>query len=124
MPSRRKDVAFHHNEENTMPTEQEAIERERAAFVEGCEYAGSTYLNESRRKFRKREASLRYPLTQTVPREVADPHGTAWKYRVVDNVIQGKWNGHIWSTDVPSITPERIRIWANLLDNPTIEQPL
>jgi hypothetical protein len=118
-------------------TEREAVLRERAAFAEGASwqrYRGPSadVLASARLSLTEAEAAHTYPLPRvTRPRVVRDPHddyGQEW--RVVNGRLEfrppyGQWGEAHKRTDAiydgsclfPTL--ERIRMWADLLANPT-----
>jgi len=107
-------------------TEREVVLRERVAFTRGWKEWQSVEHEDD-----VFGAALRcYPLpTVTRPRVVDDPPGhRLWQWRVLNGQLQCRWNGFGgWNTEWGStekalerieITPERIKMWADLLDNP------
>lgn len=117
-------------------TEREAVLRERKAYAEGAEWAWRTnYAEHTGAKFNHnghvdRSAAFRYPLPSiTRPRAVKDPEYPRFEWRVVDGELQSSLGGDGWSAafryvswgGVERPTPERIRLWADLLSNPLEE---
>jgi hypothetical protein len=114
----------------TTVTEREAVLRERKAFREGALAA----VNEPPQWHHQIDtaAARRYPLPRVQrPRVVRDPHDDyEQEWRVVNGRLEfrppyGQWGEAHKRTDAiydgsclfP--TPERIRMWADLLTNPT-----
>lgn len=104
-------------------TEREAVLRERKAFVEGarriCVAANSGII----RMFdHERDAAEIYPLpTITRPRVVRDPHGIDIRWTVRSRQVVA-YDSDQFPCAV-GVTPERVKLWADLLANPTEEVP-
>lgn len=98
-------------------TEREAVLREREAYVKGRFEAGKGL------DWHARSRCL-YPLpTITRPRVVKDPHSADIVWRCDGGVLQYRQGNHEWSMG-PGYwyaSPERVRLWAELLANPTEE---
>lgn len=116
--------------DEAMVTERDAVERERAAYTEGAKWAWRTnYAECTGARFNHnghvdRAAAYRYPLpTITRPRVVKDPHSADIVWRCDGGVLQYRQGNHEWSMG-PGYWyafPERVRLWADLLANPTEE---
>lgn len=116
---------------DNMVTEREAVERQRRAYAAGRCDGGFPY------KESYALASKLYPLpTTTRPRVVTDcldPSCAPRSFRLVDGQLQTKCLGDTWhcldngsshatvSGKGVAITPDRIRMLADLLANPTEE---
>lgn len=106
-----------------MPTERECVERERKAWACGrlpCTEIG-TPLSDAWAKVEREAAEMyQYPKV-TRPRVEPDPEDSrvTWNY-IPDGGFGWSWDG---SGREPSVypTPERVRLWASLLANPTEE---
>jgi hypothetical protein len=82
---------------------------------------------------RAAEAERRFPkvLKETRPRVLVDSHGVAWRYLSATSpqnygrLQYRERDSTIWDDELragsPGPTPERIRLWNQLLDNPTEE---
>lgn len=103
-----------------MPTEREAVERERKAWDEAayrlsCCGAGSQESNRLRDNL--------YPLPKTTrPRVVRDPHASVlhWRFREeklewCDGLDEDLW----WNEPRAAVTPARVALWADLIARPT-----
>lgn len=102
-------------------TERQAVERERAAWVEGF-LCGADNHSATVRSIALGAAVRHYPLPKiTRPRVVADEFGVQWK--VVDGEVVLHANGDDGGIDVNdyNTTTKRILLWADLLNNPTEE---
>lgn len=104
-------------------TEREAVLRERtgyyAGYVDGvCAADPGAVISPSHIQER---AAKRFPLPKvTRPRVVADSEGNAW--RVVDGNLECRDAVNEWTrVRHCGITAERLRMWADLLANPTEE---
>jgi hypothetical protein len=114
-----------------MVSEREAILRERAAVNEAlrvlCQRGGERFLGALPQDW---EGSLTFaaklhPLPQVErPRVVPDGQGLAW--RMVCGLLEFRWeqeprdrNWYKATENVVEITHPRIRLWADLLANPT-----
>lgn len=115
--------------DNQTVTEREVVLRERKAFLQGIR--STSFLMVTDDSYWSDEAVRRYPLPLiTRPRVVKDPEaGFDQRWRVVDGCLEyavpnGPWHkAHKrsnWS-GVEQPTPARIRLWADLLHNPTEE---
>lgn len=98
--------------------------REREAFIAGAEWyrtvlsnAGSTGCDLVLSRDIWAEALRRWPRkTKTVPRVVTDGSGFGWTVRDgFVEVLGYRFMGY------PTITPERVKLWADLLARPTEE---
>lgn len=99
-------------------TEREAVLRERKAFLLGVERGA--YLPGATMSWWNGEAVQRYPLPSSTRPRVVNDRDYQWRY--VNNVMQvrSKSLGGDWGVAVNCTpTPERIRLWADLLSNPT-----
>lgn len=132
-------------EQNVTMTQKEFVMAQREAFASGVRWLfaqGSAphglgkYVDEP---ITRCAAQSLFSLKVKRPRVVADPHsGFTQRWRVRDGVIEweSSWDGkgdtweqlvaeYGFSTGHPGginvVTPRRIRVWADLLDNPTEE---
>lgn len=109
-------------------TERQAIERERAAFVtgasyqwqRGCGYSGDWAANKA--AIAAREL---YPLPKVKRQRVVNDRAGI-SYRAIDGFIEwqltsDKWCRYSCHGAVPIPTSERVKLWADLLANPTEE---
>lgn len=118
-----------------MPTERECVLRERAAYQMGVE---AMWIQRDvpdtapiRAAFRRMmgEADQHYPLPKaTRSRIVEEPGEPQYRYCVIDGEVV--WDAHIrngpawkdlYEPDAPRATADRVRIWADLLADPTEE---
>lgn len=116
-----------------MVTEREAVLRERAAFTHGAYWAWfNNYAESSGAKFNHegfvdQRAADNYPLPKiTRLREVPDPHKANILWRCKDGLLWYCWTnredvGWYTGTVLWSPTPERVNLWADLLQNPLEE---
>lgn len=109
-----------------MVTEREAVGREHGAFLEGVKWAMVAKPAGCRTK--EDEAEYRYPVRKYIRlRVVPDPHDTAVLWAMVDGYFRWRWKyvEEPWRVPVNAscntVTPERVRLWADLLANPTEE---
>ena len=124
--------------EPKMVTEQEARRREQRAFEKGSDWTwrqtspghNSETLVDPRPPSASAEAARRYPLPKvTRPRVAKDELGV--EYQVMDNEVRYRWRPSFpWAPvgrpglcgmGYPLPTPERIRLWADLLERPLEE---
>lgn len=117
-------------------TEREAVLRERAAFAHGAYWAWlNNYAESSGAKFNHEgyvdlRAAERYPLpTITRPRVVRDPRSKGYEWQCVGGALQWRYpdtmeswsswdsgGAYIWTP-----VPDRVKLWADLLQNPLEE---
>ena len=104
--------------------EQDAVRRERDAFCAGMHYQ----ITAARMTPREAEqyadiANRRYPMpSKTVPREVTEVqkvHGAPVTFRCINGKIEG--NDFGWAGKSYTVTPERVKLWADLFARPTEE---
>lgn len=110
-------------------SERDMVMAKRDAWV-ACFMDGVRVDRDSMRSEAIRQARARYPLTETRPRVVTDmTFGTHWWIMPDELLPRGSANigdtrtrqGTYADTQCAAwmITPERIRIWADLLANPS-----
>lgn len=119
-----------------MPTEREAVERERAAWMEGFELAAHTQYVSGGPPWHdlKQRAADRYKLPKvTRPRVVRDPD--MWMddkqlhWRVLGGDICGSYvhpsdsphRTRVWRNVEAHPAPARVALWAELIERPTEE---
>jgi len=109
-------------------TERNAVLRERTAYVRGRhESLTARPMVQSEAREYEKEAASRYPLPKvTRARVVQDPHDSSMHWRVGDErytPLQFSVNGGSWQYGLGSMcaTDKRVRVWADLLANPTEE---
>lgn len=118
-------------------SEREAVERERAAFIAGARAAatagggwchGAAIVSVDGREHRDDNAAAwRYPLPKvTRPRVLGMPvsNGNRLEFRLVGDEFQERLKTPDGQSDWQHTggttpTPERVRLWADLLANPT-----
>lgn len=103
-------------------SERKAVERERKAFLDGVSWSLPPGLYEHSRA--SGAADSLYPLPKvTCPRRVRDADGYTWKYEngelAFADPLRGIWYSAAGSSFEP--TPDRVRLLADLLVNPTEE---
>lgn len=104
-------------------SEAEYVYALRAAYIEGwrsSERASPIRWLDSHVEQAAREA---YPITRKVPRVVVDKYGVGWRFDEGEFWRRDKsWCE--WSPadgDPAAVNVERVRLWADLLANPTEE---
>lgn len=119
--------------DNWTITERAAVLREREAFARGAQWAWvNNYAQCAGAKFNHDgyvdgRAADHYPLpTITRPRVVKDPHKANTSWRCKDGLLWYSWTnkenqGWYTGTVLWNPTPERVKLWADLLANPTEE---
>lgn len=124
--------------DNWTITERDAVLRQRAAFFDGAywawvnNYAECTGAKFNHEGYVHEQAADRYPLpTITRPRVVKDAADPSVEFCFVDGVLQYRADSGSWWRLVPDDgrvpttifypTAERVRLWADLLANPTEE---
>ena len=107
-----------------MPTEREAVARERAAWDEAADFFRHTLSAGRGGEFSKQARDRRYPLPKTTrPRVVKDPIGP-YEWRCVDGELEYRLPDVelSWRDGSPlgwSLTPARVALWADLIERPT-----
>jgi hypothetical protein len=105
-------------------TEREAVRRERAAYARAMMIHGGQSWDEAHCA-----AGRVYPLPKvTRPRVVQDPNKPYRWFRVIGGEVyakttrysDGEWTPLAGNWSIPA-TPEMIRLWVDLLANPTEE---
>jgi hypothetical protein len=108
-------------------TKTYTVEEVRTAFMDGAAWVDdfrAHYAATPARNERVCETLRRYPKPKKL-REVEDL-GTPTRFRCLNGIIEGSNRGYsVWTqlrnndTRQPwAVTPERIKLWADLLDNP------
>jgi hypothetical protein len=113
---------------------------QRDAFVQGCKHIRDVYYLPARSEQAGadyNEALRRFPkeLKRTVPREVIDSYGVRWRFRLsTDPSLEPTleycehehgpwWDVLSMRAGSPGPTVERIKLWAELVERPTMEVP-